>query len=43
MSKIINILIADDHALVRRGIRFFLERQDHFRVVAEAKTGDEAI
>ena len=43
MSKTVNILIADDHALVRRGVKTLLESQDHFRVVAEAKTGDEAI
>jgi two-component system, NarL family, response regulator DevR len=43
MSSIVKILIADDHALVRRGLRTLLEYQSHFKVVAEAKTGEEAI
>ena len=41
MSPIVNILIADDHALVRRGVKTLLEDQGHFKVVAEAKTGEE--
>lgn len=43
MSRTVNILIADDHAIVRRGLRTLLEHEGHFRVVAEAKTGQEAI
>lgn len=43
MSKVIEILIADDHSVVRAGLRTLLERQGHFRVVAEASTGEEAI
>lgn len=43
MSKTVNILIADDHAVVRQGLKTLLERQGHFRVVAEAETGEEAI
>jgi two-component system, NarL family, response regulator DevR len=43
MSKIVRILIADDHAVVRAGLRALLERQGHFRVVAEASTGEEAV
>jgi DNA-binding NarL/FixJ family response regulator len=43
MSKTVNILIADDHAVVRRGLKTLLERQGHFKVVAEAETGEEAI
>ncbi len=43
MSKVVRILIADDHAVVRAGLRALLERQGHFRVVAEAGTGEEAI
>ena len=42
MSKTVNLLIADDHAVVRQGLRALLERQGHFRVVAEAATGEEA-
>ena len=43
MSKTVNILIADDHSVVRAGLRALLERQGNFRVVAEAETGEEAI
>lgn len=43
MSKIVRILIADDHSVVRAGLRALLERQSHFRVVAEASSGEEAI
>lgn len=43
MAKIVRILIADDHSVVRAGLRALLERQDHFRVVAEAATGEDAI
>ncbi|MBZ0301020.1 MAG: response regulator transcription factor [Anaerolineae bacterium] len=39
----VRILIADDHAVVRAGLRALLERQGNFRVVAEASTGEEAI
>ncbi|MBZ0293708.1 MAG: response regulator transcription factor, partial [Anaerolineae bacterium] len=39
----VQILIADDHAVVRAGLKALLERQGNFRVVAEASTGEEAI
>ncbi|MDA8099623.1 MAG: response regulator transcription factor [Nitrospiraceae bacterium] len=37
------ILIADDHALVRQGIKAFLTMSDEFEVVGEASNGTEAI
>lgn len=43
MSSTIRILVADDHAVVRAGLRALLEHQGHFKVVAEASTGEEAI
>lgn len=43
MSKIVTILIADDHAVVRRGVRTLLESHGQFKIVAEAQTGEEAI
>jgi two-component system response regulator DevR len=43
MSQTVRILVADDHSVVRMGLRALLERNDHFRVVAEASTGEEAI
>jgi DNA-binding NarL/FixJ family response regulator len=37
------ILLADDHALVRRGLRMILDAEPDLRVVAEAADGVEAI
>jgi DNA-binding NarL/FixJ family response regulator len=37
------ILIADDHTMVRRGVRQVLDRQPDMRVVAEAEDGAEAV
>ncbi len=39
----IRILIADDHAVVREGLRAFLELQDGLEVVGEAGDGAEAL
>lgn len=39
----IKILIADDHTLVRKGIRRMLEEQPDFKVVAEAAEGKETV
>jgi len=39
----ITVLIADDHPVVRHGLRTFLELQKDVRVVGEAATGEEAI
>jgi len=40
---VIRILLADDHALVRRGVRLILEQQPDLEVVAEAADGAEAV
>jgi DNA-binding NarL/FixJ family response regulator len=40
---VITVLIADDHAVVREGLRAFLELQDGLEVVGEAADGEEAI
>jgi DNA-binding NarL/FixJ family response regulator len=37
------ILIADDHTMVRRGVRGVLDREPDMRVVAEAEDGAEAV
>jgi DNA-binding NarL/FixJ family response regulator len=37
------ILLADDHALVRRGVRMILDKEPDLRVVAEASDGAEAV
>ena len=39
----IRVLIADDHAVVRQGLRTFLDLQDDIEVVAEAGDGEAAV
>jgi DNA-binding NarL/FixJ family response regulator len=39
----ITVVIADDHPVVRRGLRSFLEASDGFEVVGEAGDGAEAV
>ena len=39
----ITILLVDDHALVRSGVRAYLETQPELEVVAEASSGEEAV
>jgi DNA-binding NarL/FixJ family response regulator len=43
MAEKVRVLLADDHAVVRRGIRQFLERTDDLEVIAEAADGGEAL
>ena len=43
MSDPVRIVLADDHAIVRRGLREVLEAQKDFRVVAECGDGEEAL
>jgi DNA-binding NarL/FixJ family response regulator len=40
---VIGVLIADDHAVVRQGLRTFLELQEDIEVVGEAADGEEAL
>ncbi|HBA86446.1 MAG TPA: DNA-binding response regulator [Geobacter sp.] len=37
------ILIADDHAIVRQGLRALIDKEDDMVVIAEAATGAEAV
>ena len=39
----IRIVLADDHVLVRQGIRAFLETEADFAIVGEAADGEEAV
>ncbi len=39
----IRVLVVDDHAVVRRGLRAFLELQDDLEIVGEAENGIAAI
>ena len=43
MADQVRILLADDHALVRQGVRMILEAQPDLAVVAEAGDGAEAV
>jgi DNA-binding NarL/FixJ family response regulator len=43
MADKIRVLLADDHAVVRKGIRQFLEEAGDIEVVAEANDGVEAL
>jgi len=42
-NEAITVLLADDHALVRRGFRRMLEDDPAIRVVGEASSGSEAV
>lgn len=42
-SEAIRVLIVDDHAVVREGLRTFLELQDGIEVAGEAADGSEAL
>jgi DNA-binding NarL/FixJ family response regulator len=43
MTQKITVLLADDHALVRRGFRRLLEDDSSIAVVGEASNGEEAV
>lgn len=43
MNKPINVMIADDHLIVREGIKQILELDGDIRVIAEASNGKECI
>jgi NarL family two-component system response regulator LiaR len=43
MTEQISIMIIDDHAIVRQGVRAFLEIQPDFVVVGEAATGEAGV
>ncbi|HQR33566.1 MAG TPA: response regulator transcription factor [Blastocatellia bacterium] len=38
-----NILLADDHNIVRQGLRALLQSEPHFRLIGEASDGIEAV
>jgi len=43
MSETITVLLVDDHAMVRQGVKAFLVTQPDISVVGEASSGEEAI
>jgi DNA-binding NarL/FixJ family response regulator len=42
-KPVIRVIVADDHHLVRQGIRVLLEKADDIKVVGEAADGQEAV
>lgn len=38
-----NVLIVDDHLVVREGLKFIIETNDNFHVIGEAENGEEAL
>ena len=42
-SRLIRVLTADDHALLREGIAVLVNGEPDMKLVAEASTGQEAI
>jgi len=42
-TKKITVLLADDHTVVRQGLRILLEAEDDMEVVGEAETGRQAV
>ncbi len=43
MAEAIRVLVVDDHAVVREGLRTYLALQDGLEVVGEAADGEEAV
>ena len=43
MAEAIRVLVVDDHAVVREGLRAFLDLQDGIAVVGEAADGEAAV
>jgi NarL family two-component system response regulator LiaR len=43
VAELISVLVADDHPVVRQGLRTFLDTQDDLEVVGEASDGAEAV
>jgi len=43
MSEPITVMIVDDHEMVRKGAKGYLEAQPEIKVVAEAESGEQAV
>ena len=42
-NRVIKIILADDHILIRKGIKLILESENDIKVIEEARDGNEAI
>lgn len=43
MSEPIRVMLVDDHAMVRKGVRLFLATQPDLEIVGEASSGEEGL
>src|SRR5678815_256856 len=43
LTGVVRILLADDHTVMRAGLRLLLERHENFEVIGEAADGREAV
>ena len=43
MAGMVRIVLADDHPIVREGLRALLETQPNFEVIAECANGEEVL
>ncbi len=43
MTETTRVLLADDHAMFRAGLKALIEAESRFEVIGEASTGDEAV
>ena len=43
MSEPITVMIVDDHEMVRKGAKGYLEAQPEIKVLAEAESGEQAV
>ena len=43
LVKRITVLLADDHMMMREGLRMLLELEDDFKIIGEAQNGREAV
>jgi DNA-binding NarL/FixJ family response regulator len=43
MLRPVKLVIVDDHAMVREGLRQLLNMEDDFRIIGEAEHGDEVV
>jgi two-component system, NarL family, response regulator LiaR len=41
-KEVINVLLVDDHPMVRRGLRFFLDTQPDIHIIDEAENSEKA-
>jgi two-component system, NarL family, response regulator LiaR len=43
MDKKIRVILADDHAMVREGIRVYITTEPGFEIIGEAENGEQAV